>query len=147
MDHLLAMPLNPLEIALAKVWANALVITAAVGLSLVFIVDGLLRIPIAGYARRHALPILRNLCRHFLTISARSMPQLYARRVAAQHAVGANTPLESMPCHSSGSVTLGPELRIALFNPPSQLESTQIPRLLNHLRPPLGLDEAAGHLI
>ena len=34
MDHLLVMPLTPFEIAMSKVWANGLVITVAVGLSL-----------------------------------------------------------------------------------------------------------------
>src|SRR5271165_2825358 len=50
MDHLLVMPLRPAEIALAKIWANGLVITVAVGLSLAFIVRGLLGIPIHGSA-------------------------------------------------------------------------------------------------
>ena len=33
MDHLLVMPLTPFEIAMSKIWSNALVITVAVGLS------------------------------------------------------------------------------------------------------------------
>ena len=33
MDHLLVMPLTPFEIAMSKIWSNALVITIAVGLS------------------------------------------------------------------------------------------------------------------
>ena len=48
MDHLLVMPLTPFEIAMSKVWANGLVIVIAVGLSLYFVVRGLLHIPIAG---------------------------------------------------------------------------------------------------
>jgi len=48
MDHLLVMPLTPFEIAMAKIWANALVITVAVGLSLSLVVERMLRIPIAG---------------------------------------------------------------------------------------------------
>jgi ABC-2 type transport system permease protein len=39
MDHLLVMPLTPFEIAMAKVWANGLVITIAVGLSLYGVVS------------------------------------------------------------------------------------------------------------
>jgi ABC-2 type transport system permease protein len=38
MDHLLVMPLTPFEIAMSKVWANGLVITVAVGLSLYVVV-------------------------------------------------------------------------------------------------------------
>ena len=36
MDHLLVMPVTPFEIAMSKVWANGLVITLAVGLSLIW---------------------------------------------------------------------------------------------------------------
>src|SRR6516164_684403 len=48
MDHLLAMPLTPFEIAMAKVWANGFVILVAVALSLWFVVKGLLGVPIIG---------------------------------------------------------------------------------------------------
>ena len=47
-EHLLVMPLTSWEIALAKVWANGLVILVAVTLSLVFVVQRLLSVPIAG---------------------------------------------------------------------------------------------------
>jgi ABC-2 type transport system permease protein len=42
LDHLLIMPLTPLEIAAAKVWANGLVITVAVGLSIWIVLQMLL---------------------------------------------------------------------------------------------------------
>ena len=51
MDHLLVMPLTPFEIAMAKGWANGLVITIAVGLSLHGVVRIVLGIPIAGSSR------------------------------------------------------------------------------------------------
>lgn len=47
-EHLLVMPLTAFEIALAKVWANGLVILVAFILSLTFIVEGMLDVPIAG---------------------------------------------------------------------------------------------------
>ena len=47
-DHLLTMPLKPTEIMLAKVWANSFAIVVAAGLSILFVVEGLLRVPIAG---------------------------------------------------------------------------------------------------
>lgn len=47
-EHLLVMPLNAFEIAMAKVWANGLVILVAFSLSIVFIVGGVLEIPMAG---------------------------------------------------------------------------------------------------
>jgi ABC-2 type transport system permease protein len=106
MDHLLVMPVRPFEIALAKIWANALVITTAVALSLVFVVKALLGVPVAG-------PIPLFLCGValylffttavgiFLGTIARSMPQLgllfILTAVPMMLLSGSNTPLESMP--------------------------------------------------
>lgn len=47
-EHLLVMPLSAVEIALAKVWANGLVIVVAFVCSLLFVVEGALDVPIAG---------------------------------------------------------------------------------------------------
>lgn len=106
MDHLLVMPLSPFEIAMSKIWANGLVIIIAVGLSLYFIVRGLLHIPIAG-----SVPLF--LCGAavylffataigiFLGTLARSMPQLGLLYLLVYLPLamlsGSNTPLESMP--------------------------------------------------
>jgi len=47
-EHLLVMPLNAFQIAMAKVWANGMVILIAFSLSLYFVVNTLLLVPIAG---------------------------------------------------------------------------------------------------
>lgn len=47
-EHLMVMPLTAFEIALAKVWANGVVIIAAFVCSLFFVVKGVLAVPIAG---------------------------------------------------------------------------------------------------
>ena len=47
-EHLLVMPLNSFEIAMAKVWANGLVILGAFVLSMTFVVEGVLNVPVAG---------------------------------------------------------------------------------------------------
>jgi ABC-2 type transport system permease protein len=106
MDHLLVMPLTPFEIAMAKVWANGLVILVAVGLSLYFVVRGLLGVPIAGSIPLFMLGVAAYLffataIGIFLGTIARSMPQLgllyilvYAPMMMLS---GSNTPLESMP--------------------------------------------------
>ncbi|HXV31686.1 MAG TPA: ABC transporter permease, partial [Sinorhizobium sp.] len=47
-EHLLVMPLNALEIALGKLWANGSVIIGAFICSLLFVVEGVLDVPIAG---------------------------------------------------------------------------------------------------
>jgi len=47
-EHLLVMPLTSFQIVMAKVWANGLVILAAFTLSMIFVVEGMLAVPIAG---------------------------------------------------------------------------------------------------
>lgn len=47
-EHLLAMPLAPFDIAMAKIWANAFIVLVAAGLSLTFVMQGALGIEIAG---------------------------------------------------------------------------------------------------
>jgi len=106
MDHLLVMPLTPFEIAMSKVWANGLVITAAVGLSLYLVVRTLLGVPIAGSVPLFLLGVAIYLffaCAIGILIGtiARSMPQLgllYLLIYLPMNMLsGSNTPLESMP--------------------------------------------------
>lgn len=47
-EHLLVMPLMAFDIAVAKVWANGFVILLATAVSLLFVVEGILSVPIAG---------------------------------------------------------------------------------------------------
>lgn len=106
MDHLLVMPLSPLEIAMAKVWANGLVITIAVGLSLSIVVRALLGIPIAGSIPLFMAGVTIYLffataIGIFLGTVARSMPQLGLLFMVIAMPMnilsGSNTPIESMP--------------------------------------------------
>src|SRR5678809_1676619 len=48
LEHLLVMPLTAFEIAMAKVWANGLVILLATAMSLYVIVRMVLQVPFAG---------------------------------------------------------------------------------------------------
>jgi ABC-2 type transport system permease protein len=48
LEHLLVMPLTAFEIAMAKVWANGLVILCATAMSLLLIVHMALKVPFAG---------------------------------------------------------------------------------------------------
>ncbi|HXV31329.1 MAG TPA: ABC transporter permease [Sinorhizobium sp.] len=57
-EHLLVMPLTAFEIALAKVWANGVVIIVAFVCSLLFVVEGVLDVPIAG---SHGLLLLSTI--------------------------------------------------------------------------------------
>ena len=105
-EHLLVMPLGPAEIMLAKIWANGLVVAVAAGLSLRFMVQGVLQVPIAGSLALFALGELVYLFAVtslgiFLATLARSMPQfaLLAMPVfiVMNLLSGSNTPFEAMP--------------------------------------------------
>jgi ABC-2 type transport system permease protein len=106
LDHLLVMPLSPFEIAMAKVWANGLVIMIAAGLSLMIIVRGVLGLPAAGSLALFLASVMLYL--FFATAMglllgtlARSMPQfglLFILVVLPMVLLsGGYTPLESMP--------------------------------------------------
>jgi len=124
MDHLLVMPLTPFEIAMSKVWANGLVITAAVGLSLYLVVRLLLGVPIAG-----SIPLflvgtaiyLFFACAIgiFLATIARSMPQLgllYMLVFLPMNMLsGSNTPLESMPPWLATAMQASPSTHYVSF--------------------------------
>ncbi len=106
MDHLLTMPLSPFEIALAKVWANGLVITIAVGLSLILVVRGLLAVEILGSVPLFMAGVALYLffataIGVFLGTVVRSMPQLGLLFILIALPMnmlsGGNTPLDSMP--------------------------------------------------
>jgi ABC-2 type transport system permease protein len=47
-EHLLVMPLTSFQIVMSKVWANGLIILVAFSLSLLFVVETILDVPIAG---------------------------------------------------------------------------------------------------
>lgn len=47
-EHLLVMPLTSFQIAMAKVWANGLIILVAFSLSAIFVIEGMLDVPFAG---------------------------------------------------------------------------------------------------
>jgi ABC-2 type transport system permease protein len=106
MDHLLVMPVTPFEIAMSKIWANALVITLAVAVSLYIVVRGLLGVPIAGSILLFLVGVVLYLffataIGLFLGTLARTMPQLgllfMLVAVPLNMLSGENTPLESMP--------------------------------------------------
>lgn len=105
-EHLLAMPVTPGEIMISKVWSMGLVVLIASGASLVFIVQGLLKVQIGG-----SIPLfLAGVSLHlfattamgiFLATIARNMPQfamlLILILMPLQMLSGSSTPRESMP--------------------------------------------------
>ena len=124
MDHLLVMPLTPFEIAMAKVWANGLVITIAVGLSLYGVVRILLGVPIAGSIPLFMVGVMIYLffataIGIFLGTVARSMPQLgllfMLVYVPMNQLSGSNTPLESMPAWLAAAMQASPSTHFVSF--------------------------------
>jgi ABC-2 type transport system permease protein len=105
-EHLLVMPLRPIEIMLAKIWANGLIIVLASIMSLYLIVQWLLGVPISGSVPLFVAGTIAYLFSVtslgiFLATIARSMPQfgLLAILVFLVMSLlsGAYTPMESMP--------------------------------------------------
>ena len=124
MDHLLAMPLTPFEIAMSKVWANGLVITVAVGLSLYVAVRTILGIPIAGSIPLFMVGVVIYLffataVGIFLGTVTRSMPQLGLLFMLVflpmNMLSGSNTPLESMPVWLSTAMQASPSTHFVSF--------------------------------
>ena len=105
-EHLLVMPLTPFEIMSAKVWSMGLVVVVVATASIIFVVHGLLDVPIQGSLGLFILGMLLHL---FATTSlgiylgtlARSMPQLGLLMLIIllplQMLSGGMTPRESMP--------------------------------------------------
>jgi ABC-2 type transport system permease protein len=124
MDHLLVLPLTPFEIAMSKIWANGLVISVAVGLSLTFVVRMMLGIPIAGSIPLFMMGVVIYLffataIGIFLGTVARSMPQLGLLFMLVYLPMnmlsGSNTPLESMPAWLATVMEASPSTHFVSF--------------------------------
>ncbi|CAN5189212.1 ABC transporter permease [soil metagenome] len=105
-EHLLVMPITPAEIMISKVWSMALVVLVAAAASLIFVVQGLLRVPIEGsvplFLAGAALQLFATTSLGIvLATLAGSMPQfgllLMLVLVPLQVLSGGMTPRESMP--------------------------------------------------
>jgi ABC-2 type transport system permease protein len=106
LEHLLVMPLTAFEIAMAKVWANGLVILVATAISLFLVVQKVLEVPFAG---SHALWFLgvtlylffATALGIFLGTISRSMAQFALLIILVilvlQLLSGGATPVESQP--------------------------------------------------
>ena len=116
-EHLLVMPLSPIEIMAAKVWANGLVVLVGAGLSLWLMVQQVLGVPVAGatwlFLAGAALHLFSTSSLGiFLGTVARSMPQLGLLMILVllplQILSGGITPRESMPTAVQGVMQLAP---------------------------------------
>ncbi|MCR9085715.1 MAG: ABC transporter permease [Rhodobacteraceae bacterium] len=105
-EHLLAMPLSPFDIAAAKIWANAAVVLVAAALSLTFVLQGFLGVSIAGskllfLAGTALFLFTATALGVFLATLARSMAQfaLLVMLIVLPMLMlsGGETPVESQP--------------------------------------------------
>lgn len=117
LEHLLVMPVNALEIMLAKIWSMSLVVLFAAAVALIFMVEGVLQVPIAG---SEALFLFGSFLVLFATSSmgilmgtvAKTMPQLgliFILIVLPLLILSGNiTPYESMPKTLQAIMLLSP---------------------------------------
>lgn len=105
-EHLLAMPVTPLEVMLSKVWSMGLVVLTACIFSLIVVVQGLLAVQVNGSIPLFLLGTTLHLFATtsmgiFMGTFARSMPQfgllLMLVLLPLQMLSGSTTPHESMP--------------------------------------------------
>jgi ABC-2 type transport system permease protein len=105
-EHLLVMPLTPLEIMLAKIWSMALVVLVAAWISITLIIQGALRVPIEGsiplFMCGAALHLFATTSMGiFIATLARNMPQFGMLMILIllplELLSGGTTPRESMP--------------------------------------------------
>lgn len=123
-EHLLVMPLTPIEIMAAKIWANGLVVLVAAGLSLWLVVKGVLDVPIAGSLALFLFGAALHLfsCTSlgiFLATVARSMPQfgllMILVIVPLDMLSGGLTPRESMPAAIQAIMLAAPTTHFVQF--------------------------------
>lgn len=116
-EHLLVMPLQPLEIMLAKIWSMGLVVLVAAGLSVVVLIHGVMGVPISGsiplFLVATALHLFATTAMGiYLGTVTRSMPQLGLMSILIllplQMLSGGITPRESMPLFVQYIMQLAP---------------------------------------
>jgi len=116
-EHLLVMPLTPFEIMMAKVWSMALVVVIVATASMVFVVHGMLAVPLQGSLWLFVEGMLLHLFATtsigiFLGTLARSMPQLGLLMLITLLPLtmlsGGMTPRESMPVVVQDIMLLAP---------------------------------------
>jgi len=105
-EHLLVMPVTPFEIMTSKIWSMGLVVLVVSALSVKFVVEGLLAVPLQGSVALFLCGAALHLFAStslgmFLATFARTMPQFALLMIMVllplQVLDGGMTPRESMP--------------------------------------------------
>ena len=123
--HLLVMPVTPAEIRLAKIWSMGLVVLLSAAFSLVFTIQGILKVPIEGsiglFLIGSALHLFAASSMGILMATlARSMPQfgMLAELILLplQMLSGNSPPRESMPEFVQNAMLLAPTTHFVMFS-------------------------------
>ncbi len=123
-EHLLVMPLRPIEIMLAKVWATGLVIIVASLLCLQVVIRGALGVPVTGSVSLFVLGTVFYLFAItaigiFLATVARTMPQFGLMSIPLFITInllsGGITPLDSMPPWLQWTMQISPATHYSTF--------------------------------
>ncbi len=123
-EHLLVMPVTPFDIMASKIWSMGLVVLLATGFSLVFVVHGLLAVPIQGSIMLFLLGVALHLFATtsmgiFLATLAGTMPQfgllLMLILLPLEVLSGAVTPRESMPAIIQDVMLAAPDTHFVIM--------------------------------
>lgn len=124
LEHLLTLPLGPLEVVAAKLWANGLVVLLAALVSLQAVVRGVLGVPIAGslplFAFGAAVYLLAvTALGVMLSTLATTMPRFGLLSIPVFVILnllsGGFTPLESMPRSLQLAMQFSPTTHVVAF--------------------------------
>lgn len=124
LEHLLTLPLRPVEVVAAKLWANGLLVLVAALLSLEAVVRGVLGVPIAGslalFATGAAIYLLAvTALGVMLATVATTMPRFGLLSIPVFVILnllsGGFTPLESMPPWLQLAMQLSPTTHVVAF--------------------------------
>jgi ABC-2 type transport system permease protein len=124
-EHLLVMPVRASEIVVAKIWANGLVVMVAAALSLLIVVEQVLKVPIVG-----SVPLfLAGIAIYLFAITslgillatiANTMPQFALLAIPVFLTLnmlsGGPSPLESMPQPLQIGVQISPAMHFVRFS-------------------------------
>jgi len=123
-EHLLVMPLRPVEIMLAKVWSTAVVVAAAAMFCLLVVVRWVLDVPIIGSISLFLVGALIYLFSVtslgiLLATLARSMPQFGLLAISTYLVMnllsGGTTPLDGMPDSLQKAMQFSPTTHFVSF--------------------------------
>jgi ABC-2 type transport system permease protein len=124
LEHLLVLPLRPVEVLLAKVWSTAVVVMLPATLCLEGVVRGRLDVPVTGSVPLFVLGATLYTCSItmlgiMLATIARSMPQFGLLFIPVHDVLnllsGGTTPLDSMPRALQHVMALSPTTHFVSF--------------------------------